>query len=142
LGRYTSLPHEFSYTKLTSTPQSWGITISSTILQNELKKTLPASFASQFPQGVEIAYAAISKISVLQEPLQSEVRQAFAMSMATVWKIMMGISGIGLLTVFFLREMPLNTNVDANYGLKDEKTAKKVSPESTSTLVEVPDENV
>jgi hypothetical protein len=140
LAKYTSLPHQFPYTKLTSTSQSWGITISGTILQNELKKTLPASFISQFPQGVEITYAAIPKISMLPEPLRSEVRQAFAMSIATIWKTMIGISGIGLLTVFFLREIPLNTNVDANYGLKDEKAAKEVSPESA--LNEGPNENV
>ena len=46
--------------------QTWGITITSTILQNELKKKLPEAFLSQFPQGLEIAYAAIPIIKDLK----------------------------------------------------------------------------
>lgn len=96
-----------------------------------MKKTLPPAFTSQFPQGIEIAYAAIPTIGTLQEPLRSQVRQAFAMSMTTVWKTMIGISGLGFLTVFLMREIPMNQNKDDTYGLVDDKHRATVLPLST-----------
>lgn len=112
----------FNFTR--SFAQTWGITISGTILQNELKKSLPHDFLSQFPKGVEIAYAAIPKIRALEEPLRSEVRQAFSQSMSTVWKLMAGISGLGVLTLLLLREIPLILHTDEKYGLiKGERLA-------------------
>jgi hypothetical protein len=104
--------------KLTSAPpQTWGITLSSTILQNELKRNLPPGFVAQFPNGAEIAYAAIPKIHGLKEPLRSEIRQAFSKSMSTVWLMMVGFSGLGVLTLLLLREVPLNRYTDETYGL-------------------------
>ena len=68
--------------------QTWGIAISASILQNELKRRLPAVFLEQFPEGAEIAYAIIPIIPTLEPELQNEVRAAFAESMATIWKAM------------------------------------------------------
>ncbi|PIL32228.1 MFS general substrate transporter [Ganoderma sinense ZZ0214-1] len=98
--------------------QTWGITISASILQNELKKHLPPAFAAQFPQGVEIAYALIPIIPTLEDPLRTEVRIAFATSMSVVWKAMLGISAGGLLTTFLLKEIPMHTAKDNRYGLE------------------------
>ncbi|OJT12202.1 hypothetical protein TRAPUB_11258 [Trametes pubescens] len=106
--------------------QTWGVTISATILQNELRKRLPAAFLEQFPDGVEIAYAAIPVIHQLNEPLQTEVRIAFADSMAVVWKAMIGFSGAGFLTLFFLREVPMHKHTDETYGLQG-NTGKRAS---------------
>ncbi|KAL4241388.1 MFS transporter superfamily protein [Abortiporus biennis] len=99
--------------------QTWGITISSTILQNELKKNLPQAFLSQFPQGADIAISAIPLIPDLPEPLQTEVRTAFASSMSVIWKTMIGISGLGVLTLFGLKEIPMQSHTDENYGLTE-----------------------
>ncbi|KAH8810346.1 major facilitator superfamily domain-containing protein [Flagelloscypha sp. PMI_526] len=99
--------------------QSWGITITATILQNELKRSLPAEFISEFPSGVEIAFAIINQIPSLPEPLQSEVKVAFANSMSTIWKTMVGIAGIGLLSVFLMKEIPLPDVVNATYALTE-----------------------
>ena len=112
--------------------QTWGITISASILQNELKKSLPPAFAAQFPQGVEIAYALIPIIPTLEDPLRTDVRIAFATSMSIVWKAMLGISAGGLLTTFLLKEIQLHTAKDDRYGLEQEKT-------SASTLVGLTD---
>lgn len=109
---------------LRSFAQTWGITISATILQNELKKKLPAEFLAQFPQGTEIAYAAIPTIGSLPEPLRSQVRAAFADSMAVIWKTMIGISGLGIITLFFLKELPMNLFTDDSFGL-DEKQRQR-----------------
>ena len=97
--------------------QTWGITIASTILENELQKKLPASFVSQFPGGTSIAYAAIPLIKNLPEPLRTQVRVAFADSMSVIWKTMVGICGAGLLSLLLLKEIPMNSDVNEKYGL-------------------------
>ncbi|KAJ7779218.1 major facilitator superfamily domain-containing protein [Mycena metata] len=107
----------FTFTR--SFAQTWGITISGTILQNMLKKNLPAAFVAQFPPSTEIAYAAIPVIRELEEPLRSQVRAAFSDSMAAIWQALIGISGLGLLLSFLMAEVPMATTVDENYRLKE-----------------------
>ncbi|TCD64696.1 hypothetical protein EIP91_003770 [Steccherinum ochraceum] len=115
--------------------QTWGITISATILQNGLKKKLPDAFVSQFPQGVEIAYAAIPVIKDLPEPLRTQVRVAFADSMSLIWKSMIGITGLGLISLLFLKEIPMRENTDATYGLEERGDIKKGDLEKQDTTV-------
>ena len=112
--------------------QTWGITISSTILQNQLKKKLPSDFVQQFPQGLEIAYAAIPLINGLQEPLRSQVRRAFAVSMKTIWQSMIGISGLGILTLLLLKEVPMHAQSDERFGLHP----KEKQADEEKTVVE------
>ncbi|KAJ7598423.1 iron permease [Mycena floridula] len=118
--------------------QSFGITISSTILQNELTKNLPSDFVSRFPDGAQIAYAAIPLIKDLPEPMRSQVRVAFATSMAMIWKVMIGFAGAGLISAVFLEEIPMMSHTDENFGLveggkADEKVevAEKVPDHSS-----------
>ncbi|KAJ7181547.1 iron permease [Mycena crocata] len=107
----------FSFTR--SFAQTWGITISSTILQNSLKRNLPAAFVAQFPPGFEIAYAAIPAIRALEGPLRAEVQAAFADSMAPIWETMIGITALGFLLSFLIKEVPMTTTVDESYALKE-----------------------
>ncbi|CDO77989.1 hypothetical protein BN946_scf184673.g1 [Trametes cinnabarina] len=113
--------------------QTWGVAISASILQNELKKRLPAAFVAQFPEGVEIAYAAIPVIRTLDEPLKTEVRVAFAESMATVWKAMIGFSAAGFLTLALLREVPMQKHTDETYGLDAQRRAEADDEEKTKS---------
>ncbi|KAJ7487870.1 major facilitator superfamily domain-containing protein [Mycena latifolia] len=107
----------FAFTR--SFSQTWGITISSTILQNTLEKKLPAAFVARFPPGSEIAYAAIPVIRHLDAPLRKQVQAAFADSMSAIWQTMIGIAGLGLLMSFLMAEVPMNTTVDEKYTLKE-----------------------
>ena len=102
--------------------QTWGIAISASILQNELKTRLPPAFVAQFPAGVEIAYAVIPLIPGLEPGLQREVRDAFARSLVVLWEVMIGISGLGLLTVLLMKEIEMRTDVDQQWGLEKEKS--------------------
>ncbi|EKM57058.1 uncharacterized protein PHACADRAFT_142175 [Phanerochaete carnosa HHB-10118-sp] len=102
--------------------QTWGITIGSTVLQNELKKKLPAAFVAQFPGGVEIAYAAIPLIDGLEEPLRTQVRVAFADSIDVIFEVMIGIAGLGLLSVLLMKEIPMHTDKDEKYGVNSAPT--------------------
>ncbi|KAI1785125.1 iron permease [Ganoderma leucocontextum] len=117
--------------------QSWGIVLGGTILQNSLLNKLPAEFTSQFPQGVQIAYAIIPTISGLPEPLKGQVRAAFAQSTQLIWRVMIGISGAGLLSVFLMRELKLRQDRDAQWGLQDENENEKKSGDSTEVSVPV-----
>ncbi|KAJ7474651.1 iron permease [Mycena galericulata] len=107
----------FSFVR--SFSQTWGLTIASTILQNELKQKLPVAFVSQFPRNFEIAYAAIPLIRKLKSPLREEVQTAFAESMAVIWRTMTAVAGIGLLTSLLMAEVEMDTTVDETYALKD-----------------------
>lgn len=113
--------------------QTWGITIAGTILQNQLKKNLPEAFVTQFPEGTQIAYAAIPVLHKLPNPLQLEVREAFATSMTVIWKVMIGISGLGLLTLPLLREVPMNQSTDENFGLEVKNKVEEAGGESGLT---------
>jgi len=116
---------------------TWGITISSTILQNELKKKLPEAFLAQFPDGAEIVYAAIPQIRSLPEPLQSQVQAAFADSLAVVWQVMTGISGLGVLSLLLMKDIPMGSVTDDTYGLdlkkKEEDKGEKGVAEKDGT---------
>ena len=102
--------------------QTWGITIAGVILQNQLKNRLPNAFAMQFPEGVEIIYAAIPMIPSLEEPLKTEVQDAFAASFSVIWKVMLGFCGVGFLSVFLLKEIPMLQHTDDTYALKERST--------------------
>ncbi|KAI0655295.1 iron permease [Cubamyces menziesii] len=111
--------------------QTWGITIAGTILQNQLKRRLPEAFTDHFPSGVEIVYAAIPAIDQLDEPLKTEVREAFAASMSVIWKVMTGLCGAGILTLSLLREAPMVKHTDETYGLREgSSTAGSLQRES------------
>jgi hypothetical protein len=91
------------------------------VLQNQLKQKLPPSFAAQFPQGLEIAFATITIIKGLEELLCSEVRTAFALSMRTVWLVIIGISDAGLLATALLKEVPMLTIPEERFELKEKE---------------------
>ena len=114
--------------------QSWGIVLGGTILQNTLLNKLPSSFTSQFPQGVQIAYAIIPTISGLHEPLKSEVRAAFAQATQLTWRVMIGISGAGFLSVFLMKEFKLREDRDAQWGLQDQREEEKEGKEVRAML--------
>ncbi|CAK5276094.1 unnamed protein product [Mycena citricolor] len=99
--------------------QTWGIAIAGSILQNELSRRLPPAFIAQFPPHFEIAYSAIPAIGLLEEPLRSEVRAAFAGSMDVIWRVMIGVCGLGLLFALFMKEVPMSTDVDERYALQE-----------------------
>ncbi|KAG7448253.1 iron permease [Guyanagaster necrorhizus] len=123
ISRTASALALFAFTRAFT--QTWGITIGSTILQNKLKINLPATYLATFPAGREIAYAAIPNIPSLAEPLQTEVRVAFAKSMKVVWQTMVGISGAGFLFSLLMQEVEMVGVVDETYALQAPSEKKK-----------------
>ncbi|KAN0135475.1 MFS general substrate transporter [Lactarius tabidus] len=99
--------------------QIWGVTVGGAILQNELKKKLPASFLAQFPQGVELAFAAIPSIPTLEQPMKDEVRKTFGEALKVVWQVVLGITVVGFVSSLGMRQFQLHTNIDQDWGRED-----------------------
>ncbi|KZT60169.1 MFS general substrate transporter [Calocera cornea HHB12733] len=105
--------------------QNFGITIGSAVLQNELQWRLPADFRAQFPGGAEFAIAAIPIIPQLPEPLQGQVKEAFAESLSTLWKVMLAFCFLGVASALLMREIPLHNETDENWDLSEGKEGLK-----------------
>lgn len=101
------------------------MTLGGAILQNGLRSRLPAAFTSNFPQGIEIVYSAIPQIPSLSEPLKSQVQEAFLDSIRTIWKVLAGLSGLGLISSLFMEGLPLHSVTDETWALKNKEQEKE-----------------
>ena len=99
--------------------QIWGVTAGGAIIQNKLRNKLPASLLTEFPQGMEIAFATIPIVPSLKEPLRDEVRNTFGIALKLVWQVLLGISIVGMLFNIGLKQLELHTNIDEDWGRKD-----------------------
>jgi hypothetical protein len=104
-----------------------GVAIGGSILQNFLSSKLPASYIAQLPTGVSFAYSAIPTLRFLPPDLQLQIRQAFSDSMRMLWLIMIGISGIGLVSVFFMKEIPMRNDIDEQWAMEQKRKEEKLS---------------
>lgn len=100
--------------------QAFGVTVGSTILQNELKKQLPAAFLETVSTG-EIAYALIPIVGTLPEPLRAQVRAAFAGSVQVIWRVMIGVSVAGLLCALAMKELKMHEMTAEEWGIAEKK---------------------
>lgn len=102
----------------------WGITVGVAVLQTQLTARLPPDFLAEFPQGVAVAYNIIPVVPSLEEPLRTQVREAFADSLAVIWRVMTGIAGLGLLSSLGMKGLPLHSQVDERWGLQETSDAQ------------------
>ncbi|KZW02334.1 MFS general substrate transporter [Exidia glandulosa HHB12029] len=107
--------------------QIWGITIGGAILQNQLIQRLPEAFVSQFPGGVQLSFAAIPLINGLPPDVKDNVRKAFADSLRVVWYVLLGVSLVGAAISLLMREVPMHTYTDEDFGLKERDLAAQAS---------------
>ncbi|KAF9234172.1 hypothetical protein BU15DRAFT_79357 [Melanogaster broomeanus] len=79
----------------------WGVTIGSTVLQNELVKRLPSDFTSTIPGGgAGLAYALIPELPLLPPQLLTQ--------------------GSGFLCSLPMKGLPLTNSLDEQWALKKE----------------------
>ncbi|KAJ7123628.1 hypothetical protein C8R44DRAFT_875811 [Mycena epipterygia] len=86
-----------------------GITISASILQNTVEREFPAQFIAELPAGSDLAFAAISGIASLPAPLQQQVQAAFGHGIRDLYRVMMGVVGLGFVCVLFMKEVPMRS---------------------------------
>jgi hypothetical protein len=84
-----------------------------------LRLRLPDEFLGSFSQGTAIAYKVIPLLSSLEEPLKTEVRDAFASSLRVVWQVMIGVGALGLIVSLAMEHLPLHTSLDEKWGISD-----------------------
>lgn len=115
--------------------QVWGITVGGAVLQNRLTNQLPADFIARFPEGTAIAYSLIPEIGTLPQPLQRQVRDAFAEALHLEWLVLVGIAVLGFITSLLMKGIPLHNYVDNKWALqeKEETPGDKKNIESEST---------
>ncbi|KAH9956871.1 iron permease [Russula dissimulans] len=106
----------------------WGAAVGGAILQNELKRKLPASFLEQFPQGAEIAFATIPVIPTLEQPFRDEVRKAFAESLRVLWWVTLALAIAGSLCTIGMEQLQLHAEVDKDWGAEDAADVPVPSP--------------
>ena len=95
------------------------MTAGGAIIQNELKRNLPASFLKRFPQGVEIAFETIPDIPSLDQPLKDDVRNAFGITLKAVWQLVLGVAVAGSLCSIGMKQLQLHSKMDEDWGRKD-----------------------
>ncbi|TFK84795.1 Mfs1.2 [Polyporus arcularius HHB13444] len=100
----------------------WGISIGASVLQNELSHRLPSEFLSQFGSAADLSYAAIPAIRSLPPGLKDDVRRAFGESIAVIWKVMVGVLGIGFLSSLLMQDVPLHEQVDKKWGIEQRQS--------------------
>ncbi|KAF8058199.1 MFS general substrate transporter, partial [Lyophyllum atratum] len=111
-----------TFLRVFSQAGAWGVAIGGTILQNALKKYLPDALVHQFPsEGAEIAYSIVPTIPTLSEPLKHEVQDAFLRSFRVVWIAMEVFCGVGAVTFFLMRDVPLRKTVDKQWAIEKKK---------------------
>lgn len=113
------------YMFVQSLGQAFGVTIGATTLQNQLRSQLPPDSIVALPQGTDIAYAIIPTIKKMSEPLQLDIRAAFAASLHTLWYVMTGLSVIGLCCALGFERLALHSQTDKRWGLENEENAEK-----------------
>ena len=97
------------------------------MLQNELQHRLPSDFVSQFPGGTGIAYAVVPLIPSMEQPLRGEVQKAFAGSLSVIWRVLIGVGGLGLFASLPMKWFPLHTDIDKDWGIMEsEKHEQRV----------------
>jgi hypothetical protein len=104
--------------------------IGGAILQNHLSSRLPTGLEDAAATNPALIYALIPTIRGLPGPLQAEVRALFAAGLVLVWRVMIGLCGIGLLTCLLMKEVPMCTALDEAWGLRDvdEKAGDREMP--------------
>ncbi|KAF9064952.1 major facilitator superfamily domain-containing protein [Rhodocollybia butyracea] len=111
--------------------QTWGSVIGGAILQKKLTQKIAGSFLATLPRHTQFTYSLVPLIPDLPGPLQDQVRLGFSQSLQIVWWVMCGISGIGLLSCLLMDEVPLGTDMDETWGLRDVEKDDSVA-ENTS----------
>lgn len=116
--------------------QVWGVTVGATVLQNQLMRRLPAEFMASFPQGAAIAYASVAVLESLEQPLQGEVRVAFANSLQVIWQVMIGMAGVGLAASLLMKHVDLRVTTDQEWDLNASEKSAGVDGERVIDAVE------
>ncbi|KAJ7593170.1 Mfs1.2 [Mycena floridula] len=95
--------------------QLWGITIGGAVLQNGLKIHIPPGLSLDTSKQGDLTYAAITFVRGLQGQVRDEVQHAFALSLASLWRVMLYISAVSFLISLMMQAIPMHTHTDTTW---------------------------
>ncbi|KAJ7348049.1 hypothetical protein DFH08DRAFT_699172, partial [Mycena albidolilacea] len=93
--------------------QTWGITISAAILENIMEYKFPSCFRL---------------VTILP---------AFGHGISVIYQVMIGVAGLGFLCEFFMKEVPMRSNVDQKFSLKESGEKPDVEKSPSADVVKV-----
>ncbi|KAK1218774.1 hypothetical protein PQX77_018519 [Marasmius sp. AFHP31] len=121
----------------------WGISIGNAVFQNELQKRLRPQLIQMLPRTLDLnvdqLYGILPLIRFLPNPPKGELQQVFSDSISTIWMVMTGIAGFGLLSSLLMKDIPLQ-NVrddkwtDGNFTAEKEVAGCSRSGSSSTEL--------
>ncbi|KAH9859176.1 Mfs1.1 [Lenzites betulinus] len=107
----------------------WGVTVGGALLQNQLRTHIPASVQAALPGLNSIAYAVIPLVPDMAQPEKDQTRRAFALALRTLWRVAIGVAGVGMLASLPMRALPLHTHKDESWAATERKMASAVEAE-------------
>ncbi|KAH8826952.1 Mfs1.2 [Flagelloscypha sp. PMI_526] len=119
------------------TGQIWGVSIGGSILQNQLRHSLPVEMITLLPPGVQdLAYGSIVVLRKIKDPvILLQARTAYADSLRVLWLVLCGASGFGLLVALLMQDIPMHTYTDEKWDLKEgskEDASEKTESDSNA----------
>ncbi|KZV97875.1 MFS general substrate transporter [Exidia glandulosa HHB12029] len=92
--------------------QTWGLTLGSTVLQNELRHFARPGLPFFGP-------STIPDMSRFPPSVQREMQDAYAHSLTMLWRVITGVSGADLLSLVAMKNFPMDARVDESRGLAE-----------------------
>lgn len=96
-------------------------------MQNELKRSLPASFIALLPPHQDLAYAAIPVLQTLSPAERKQIIQVYAAALRVIWRIMVVVAVAGLVSCIGMREIRMTDEMDARFALETRETGVESS---------------
>lgn len=106
----------------------WGITLSAVAFNNQCtrlsSRISDPTIGTLLSGGQAYEHATANFVNSLssQPFLQSQVISVYSESLKLVWQVAIGISGLGFLLVFLENEVKLRTELQTEFGMKENKT--------------------
>ena len=121
---------------------TWGVAIAGTVFSNRAEQ-LARSGAIASNAGVEAefvaggAYQSATKVFLdsLSVETRAEVVSVQSQALKQSWQVALGFAGLGFLAVFFMKEVPMRTELETEFGMEDE-TIKEDDVEKHRQVVE------
>ncbi|KAI0900417.1 major facilitator superfamily domain-containing protein [Annulohypoxylon nitens] len=107
----------------------WGVAIPSVIFNNRINELLPrvsnSGVRELLANGDAYQYGSASFVGSFPQPLQGEIVSVYRDALKLVFEVAIAFGGLAVLLVFFEKEIPLRTELETEYGMRD--PSKKVS---------------
>ncbi|KGO53496.1 hypothetical protein PEX2_061040 [Penicillium expansum] len=107
----------------------WGIAIPAAIFNTEFARLSgrisDPAVSAQLAGGEAYSHVSSTFIKSLAPQVQREVVSVYTDTLKLVWYVSLAFAALGFIITFFEKEMTLRTELETEYGIKDEKEGKE-----------------